>query len=248
MFETSVVRAQTKAAERRVGLLSASIIIHASAIVAVFAASIATVGFPNTAPKQMTYLAVEPPPPPLGSPNGGPKPQAAAAPQKPRQQTAASIPRDVAPQIVPEHVAPATPGLPSDTPSVGPIGDGQKVGVPWGNPESTGPIGPASSAPPAPPDIVYRPGGNVKAPVAIRRVSPPYPAMAAKIHKNGWVILECTIDKNGAIRDAHVVKSSFGAFEQPTLDAVQQWLFAPGTLDGKPVDVMFELKVTFEMR
>jgi TonB family protein len=62
------------------------------------------------------------------------------------------------------------------------------------------------------------------------------------------VIVECIIDKTGHIRDAHVVGSNFGAFERPALDAVQQWLFAPGTLHGEPVDTIFDLTVKFEVR
>jgi TonB family protein len=57
--------------------------------------------------------------------------------------------------------------------------------------------------------------------------------------------LQCVIDKSGRIRDVHVVNSTFSAFEQPAIDAVQQWLFAPGTLKGEPVDTIFELTVKF---
>ena len=65
---------------------------------------------------------------------------------------------------------------------------------------------------------------------------------------SGSVVLQCVIDKTGHIRDVHVVNSSFGAFEQPAIDAVQQWLFSPGTLNGQPVDVLFELTVKFQVR
>ena len=65
---------------------------------------------------------------------------------------------------------------------------------------------------------------------------------------NGWVIVECIIDKTGHIRDARVIKSSFTPFEQPALDAVQQWVFSPGTLRGQPVDTIFDLTVAFQVR
>ncbi len=65
---------------------------------------------------------------------------------------------------------------------------------------------------------------------------------------NGTVVLQCVIDKAGHIRDVRVVTSTFGAFEQPAIDAVQQWLFAPGTLNGQAVDTIFELTVRFQVK
>ena len=38
---------------------------------------------------------------------------------------------------------------------------------------------------------------------------------------NGFVIVECIIDRTGVVRDVKVVKSSSELFEQGTLDAVQ---------------------------
>jgi hypothetical protein len=46
----------------------------------------------------------------------------------------------------------------------------------------------------------------------------------------------------------HVATSSFGAFEQPAIDAVRQWVFAPGTLNGQAVDTIFELTVRFQVK
>ena len=90
--------------------------------------------------------------------------------------------------------------------------------------------------------------GEVKAPVVIRRVLPEYPRVAVLGRINGWVIVECIIDKTGHIRDAKVLKSSFAAFERPALDAVQEWVFSPGTLHGQAVDTIFDLTVTFQVR
>ena len=45
-----------------------------------------------------------------------------------------------------------------------------------------------------------------------------------------------------------MVRSSFAAFEQPALDAIHQWQFAPGSLNGAPVNVQFDLTVTFQVR
>jgi len=254
MFETSVVRVQARAPERRFGLLSVSVAAHLAAITGVVAASIATVQVPDHAPRQMDIYKVMTPPPILGSMGGGPKPKPAATQPVQPQKRETTPPRDVAPQIVPAHVTPQSNNDgPLTTPpgtDGAPAGDGQPLGVPWGSPIGVGTDGPPSNVQPVQPqpDVVYHVGEGVKAPVVIRRVSPAYPALAMKIRKSGFAIVECTIDKTGRIRDAHVVGSNFGAFEQPALEAVEQWQFAPGTKDGQPVDVQFELRVNFQIR
>ena len=156
------------------------------------------------------------------------------ATQKSRPAAAAKAfvtPRlDIAPVTIPEAVTPTE--VPVTTTAIGESGP---PGVPWGN---------VNPAPTAPLPVI----SDVKAPVVIRRVTPEYPRIALQARKNGWVIVECIIDKSGHIREARIVGSNFGAFEQPALDAVQQWLFAPGTLHGEPVDTIFDLTVKFEVR
>jgi protein TonB len=90
-------------------------------------------------------------------------------------------------------------------------------------------------------------GGDVKAPVVIRRVQPVYPKLAITARMNGTVIVECIIDKSGRVREAHVVRSTSTMFDQSALEAVQQWQFAPGSLHGNAVDTIFDLTVTFRV-
>ena len=69
MFETAVV--QTHAANRRFSWLSFSLAVHAAAVAALLAASIATVRLPVQAPKQMfAFIPTFAPPPALGTPDG----------------------------------------------------------------------------------------------------------------------------------------------------------------------------------
>jgi len=235
MFETSLVTGRTRALDRRYTLLSFSIAVHSAAIAAVIAASVSSTRFPVQAPKEMRLPVLIPAisiPPPLGTQHpASPKsrPSAAKAPATPRL--------DIAPATIPEAVTHSE--VPVTTTDVG-VEESGPSGVPWGQPGGVD----VNPAPSAPLPVI----GDVKAPVVIRRVTPEYPRIALQAHKNGWVIVECIIDKSGHIRDAHVVSSNFGAFEQPALDAVQQWLFAPGTLHGEPVDTIFDLTVKFEVR
>ncbi len=253
MFETAVIRAHTQVSQRRVGMLSASIAVHTLAGAAVIIASLHSLQFPQNAPRQMAefVLPVFSPPIQQGDPHGGrlpqPKQQAAAVP---KQQTA---PPEVAPPVIPQ--TPATTVDPNANTSAtptdggpatdGPIGNGHVIGVPDGPPGGL-PLVPQVASPAPPLDPVY-PASQVTPPVVITRISPEYPRLAVAAHKSGFAIVECVIDKNGRIRDAHVVGSSWEVFEKPALDAVQQWVFKPGVLNGQAVNTLFELKVTFTL-
>jgi len=93
----------------------------------------------------------------------------------------------------------------------------------------------------------FRVGGDVKAPVVIRRVNPLYPEEARQHNVSGIVILEVLIDKNGRVKDAMVMKSLPFGLSQAAIDAVRQWEFQPGTLNGEPVDVIFNLTINFKL-
>ena len=232
MFETAVVRAQ--AADRR--LLSLSVLAHSAIVAAVIAASVASTRLPTEAPKQ-TIPFIYRPVPALTTPT----PPRATAPHlgrpAPGQARLPVLHTITAPQIIPAtipSVLPAADSSPAD-----------EIGVPEGKKDSVGsdPQAPADASGP----LIAGTGG-VTSPVAIHRVDPLYPPAMLRAHMPGWVVLQCIIDKSGHIRDVSVVHSSFGAFEQPAIDAVQKWVFTPGTLNRQPVDVIFELTVKFEVR
>jgi TonB family protein len=92
-----------------------------------------------------------------------------------------------------------------------------------------------------------RVGGDVKAPLAIRRVEPTYPAEARKAGISGIVILEVVIGRDGLVKSANVLKPLPYGLSDAAVDAVKQWQFRPGTLNGEPVDVLFDLTVNFKV-
>ena len=104
---------------------------------------------------------------------------------------------------------------------------------------------PAVSTPVLNAQGALRVGGDVKAPIIIRRVDPQYTDEARQNHISGIVILEVVIDKNGRVKDAMVLKGLPFGLAQAAIDAVRQWTFKPGTLNGEPVDVIFNLTVNF---
>ncbi len=251
MFETAVVHAQAQAAPRKVGVLSASIGIHTFAVMAILIASLHSLRFPINAPNQMAKFTLPTFELPYqkGDPNGGAKPKPQPVAQK---VPATTIPRDAAPQTIPDQAPQqsaainTTPGSagnadPGDTP-----GNGNQIGVPNGLEHGGLPIAPPATLPVQPETKIYR-ASEVNPPVVITRVSPEYPRMAMMAHKSGFAVVECVIDSTGHIRDAHVVGSSWDVFEKPALDAVQQWVFKPGSLNGQSVNTLFELRVTFTL-
>jgi periplasmic protein TonB len=240
MFETAVVR--TRAADRRYSWLTFSLAAHTAAVAAVLASSVATVRLPDQAPRLMvSFVPIsDPPPPALGTPNPAPARPRAVAATAPRVPVA-PIPV-TAPTVIPDTIAPAAPSAPASDP--GPV---TTIGVPDGSRIGIGTQRPSASATPdaAGPLPI---GNGVKSPIVLHRVEPIYPPLAIRAHMSGSVVLECIIDKSGRIRDVRVENSSFGAFEQPAIDAVRQWLFSPGTLNGQPVDTIFQLTVRFQVK
>jgi TonB family protein len=92
-----------------------------------------------------------------------------------------------------------------------------------------------------------RVGGPVKAPVVRHRVEPFYPEAARKNKVEGIVILEATIDASGNVRDVRPLKPLPDGLSEAAAAALKQWKFAPGTLDGRPVDVIFNVTFSFRL-
>lgn len=106
---------------------------------------------------------------------------------------------------------------------------------------------PPPPPPPAEPEGPLRVGGNVKAPVATDRVKPNYTDAARKARVSGVVVVEAIIDKNGNVDNVRVIKGLPAGLAEEAVRAVKKWHFKPGTLNGKPVDTIFNLTVTFAL-
>lgn len=261
MFETSVVNAQAKPAPRRLGLFTISLIAHTAVILGVAAVSIASVDFPTAAPDEVANAPLFMPltiPPPLGNPNGGAPPRPAVTPPQ-RQETPAPPTQITAPPTeIPDDVpvAEAPTNGDANTNATGPAdGSGTgtvpgPIGVPWGVEGGVGDINtpPVVDVLPAIEDKVYVPGGEVKAPVLIRKIEPPYPEVMRRTRMNATVVVKCVIDKNGNVRDPEIVVASMPPFNDAVMNAVRQWKYQPGSYRGQAVDTYLNLTVTFGVR
>ena len=120
---------------------------------------------------------------------------------------------------------------------------GQLGGTPGGQVGGTG----TETAAPAKPEGPLRVGGDVKAPVVTHRVDPVYPDMARKGRIAGMVIVEAIINKDGSVEQVKVIKGLPMGMSESAIEAVKQWKFKPGTMNGEPVDVIFNLTVNFKL-
>jgi TonB family protein len=98
------------------------------------------------------------------------------------------------------------------------------------------------------PDMPLQVGGNVTRPEIREHVRPEITG-EARSHQgfSGTVILETVIDAEGKVTRLRVLKGQPMGLTESAVDAVKQWTFSPGTLDGKPVKVFYVLTVNFKV-
>ena len=97
--------------------------------------------------------------------------------------------------------------------------------------------------------VRYVEDGELSAPTAIHKVNPKYPEEARKEKIQGEVVCEAIIDAKGNVVDAKILESAHESLEQPTIDALEQWIFEPARdADGEAVDVLYEITVNFRLQ
>lgn len=92
-----------------------------------------------------------------------------------------------------------------------------------------------------------RVGGNIKQPMKVKDQRPAYPAEAQEARVQGVVIVEATIDCEGAVSDARVLRGQ-PMLNDAALEAVRQWRYTPTLLNGQPVPVIMTLTVSFTLQ
>ena len=102
--------------------------------------------------------------------------------------------------------------------------------------------------PPVEPTGPIRVGGDVKPPEKISAPPPQYTEIARKARIQGVVIVEAIIDKAGQVKNVKVLKGLPMGLDQAAVDAIKRWKFKPATLNGKPVDVYYNLTVNFQLQ
>jgi len=187
-----------------------------------------------------------PPPPPA---------QEAPPPEQQIIRTAPDVPDFQPPKVVqkipeaaavpPKRYAPVSVGVPGGVPG----------GTPGGAP---GPVTreevppPPPPPPPAPtpaptPRPVHKVSGGVLPGLALRKVTPTYPAIARTARASGAVQVQVMISEEGRVISAEVV-SGHPLLREAALQAAKQWTFKPTELSGVPVKVQGILTFNFALQ
>ena len=84
--------------------------------------------------------------------------------------------------------------------------------------------------------------------IPLVRITPQYPRSAQRDGTEGWVDFEITINPDGTVREAKVIKSQpRGVFEAAASQAIFKWRFKPKIDEGKAVESKGIQRVTFNM-
>ena len=100
--------------------------------------------------------------------------------------------------------------------------------------------------PPSPPEDgpVYVIGG-IEPPEALEAPRPRYPDLAHQVGRDGLVVLQAVIDRQGLVREVQVLRGAPFGMTEAAVEAVRSWRFRPATRDGEPVAVYYQLTVRF---
>jgi TonB family protein len=163
----------------------------------------------------------------------------------PVEQTAA--PREAPIDVQPEATGPSTTGV--DDGALGGIEGGVGGGVVGGVGDAIGgtvvPVAPPPARSPAR-SAPLRTSGAIKPPDLLYRVEPVYSAIAAVARIGGVVVVEATVDVDGSIESATVVRSTSPLLDKAAIDALKQWRYAPLVIAELPT--RFVVTVTFNFR
>jgi protein TonB len=189
-----------------------------------------------------TWLVAPPPPPP-------PPPPAAAQPlarvRRPSLTTTegklkppASVPKEIAmireTELPPEGITGGL-GVPGGIP--GGMAGGVLGGV----------LASVQALPQAPqPSGPVRAGSELKAPRLLRHVPPVYPPLAQRSRVTGDVRLDARIGPDGRVDGLRVLEGS-PLLVQAAMTAVRQWVYEPTILNGRPVEILLEVVVHFQL-
>lgn len=94
------------------------------------------------------------------------------------------------------------------------------------------------------PSGAVRVGGPIRPPVKVVDVPPVRPELAERANVRGIVIVEVTIDVDGTVKDARVLRG-IPMLDAAALEAVRQWRYEPTIIGGKPVPVIMTVSAAF---
>ncbi len=88
---------------------------------------------------------------------------------------------------------------------------------------------------------------GVTEPIPLYKREPEYSEEARKAKLQGSVTLAITIDENGRVANAKVIRSLGLGLDEKAIEAVLGWRFRPGTKNGKAVSVLTSVYMDFRL-
>ncbi|HBY60052.1 MAG TPA: hypothetical protein DEH78_09530 [Solibacterales bacterium] len=107
---------------------------------------------------------------------------------------------------------------------------------------------PAQAGKPEADPKVYRIGGDVSAPVIVKKVDPQYTAEAKDANLEGAVLLGAEIHEDGRVRNIRVLRKLGMGLDENAIAAAEYWRFKPALKNGKPVKVQARIEVNFRLQ
>jgi TonB family protein len=95
---------------------------------------------------------------------------------------------------------------------------------------------------------VYKAGGDVTSPRVVYRTDIPYTEEARSERVDGTVILSFVVGTDGLAHDIGIRQHLDSGLERNAAESLEQWRFAPGTLNGVPVPVEATVQVNFKLQ
>jgi TonB family protein len=92
---------------------------------------------------------------------------------------------------------------------------------------------------------IYYAGPEVSAPRLVKVMPAAYPGVDNEKDRQGMTVLAMVIGGDGLPSHIQLLHSHGDAFDQAATQAVQQSVFEPGELNGKPVPVWVDVRVVF---
>ena len=89
-------------------------------------------------------------------------------------------------------------------------------------------------------------GEKVKPPKLVQEVAPVYPEAARKAGIEGVVILEATTDTYGRVASVKILRGD-PLLGQAAVEALEQWVYEPMVINGKPKPVVFTVTMRFTL-
>jgi TonB family protein len=94
---------------------------------------------------------------------------------------------------------------------------------------------------------VYKVGNGVTPPVLTYSVDAEFTQKAKHAKYQGVSVVQCVVDTHGMPQHVHTVRKLAMGLDEKAIDAVRQYRFKPGTLDGEPVAVAITIEVNFHI-